>query len=361
MMPSELPPDYRVWLGDIKKRIASTRATAAQAVNRELLSLYWQIGSEILDKQKTAGWGSKVVDLLAADLHSSFPNDKGFSPRNLKYMRRFAVEWPDFAIVQDALAQLPWYQHIALLEKLPTREEREWYARAAVANGWSRALLVHHIGTRLHLRQGQALTNFASTMPSEQAEVATQLFKDPYLLDFVDLGPDVHERHLESALIDKIRNLLLELGKGFSFVGNQYPLQVGDRDFYLDLLFYHTKLHRYVVIDLKMTDFEPEFVGKMAFYLNAVDKHVATERDDPSIGLILCQGKNGLVVEYALSDVNKPMAVAEYRMLPPELAGHLPSIEDLTASLDRNYQPDEAQDYSGGMGGGQADTTTLLC
>lgn len=351
MNSSGLPPGYRAWLTDIKKRIVSARSAAAVAVNQELTLLYWHIGQEILDKQAAAGWGSKVIDQLAADLHASFPDDRGFSTRNLKYMRRFALEWLDLAIVQQVAAQLPWGQNMVLLDKLSDPGHRQWYAVQASRNGWSRAVLVHQIETKLHQRQGQALTNFATTLPAEQVALANQLFKDPYLLDFVDLGPDVHERQLEKTLIEKIRDFLLELGKGFSFVGNQYPLQVGGQDFFLDLLFYHTKLHRYVVIDLKMEDFEPEFAGKMAFYLNAVDRHVATERDDPSIGLILCQGKNGLVVEYALRDVSKPMAVAEYSMLPPELQRHLPSIEDLAASLESHEQHVE-DDYAGSIGGG---------
>ncbi len=285
------PKEYRVWLQSLKAEIHQARRRAALAVNSEMISLYWKIGREILDRQEQHGWGARVIDQLAADLHGEFPDVRGFSPRSLKYMRKFALEWPDMAIVQQLAAQLPWGQHMVLLDALENLEERLWYARAAVEHGWSRSILVHQIETKLHERQGRAITNFQSTMSPSDTPAAIDLFKDPYVLDFVELAEDAHERHLERELILRIRNLLLELGKGFSFMGSQYHLQVGGDDFYLDLLFYHTKLHRYIVIDLKMEDFKPEFVGKMNFYLAAVDAKLVTDGDSPSIGLILCRGR----------------------------------------------------------------------
>ncbi len=253
---------------------------------------------------------------------------KGFSVRNLKYMRAFAAAWPDPRFVQQLAAQLPWGHHQALLDKV-VPDLREWYIKAAIDGNWSRAVLLHQVETRLHERHAGATHNFPATMPPERAALAAQAFKDPYVLDFVDLAADAHERHLETALIDRIKQFLMELGNGFAFVGSQYRLEVGDEDFYLDLLFYHTKLHSHVVIDLTIGDFKPEHVGKMGFYLAAVDAQVATDDDRPSIGLILCRGKNGLVVEYALRDVRAPMAVSSYTVLPEPIRAVLPSPEAL--------------------------------
>jgi predicted nuclease of restriction endonuclease-like (RecB) superfamily len=269
----------------------------------------------------------------------------------------FADAWPERQFVQQVVAQLPWGQNCVLLDALNVPDQREWYARAAIEHGWSRNVLVHQIETKLHERQGQAVTNFDSTMEPARARAATD-FKDPYVLDFVEVAADAHERHLERALIERIKDLLLELGKGFSFMGSQYRLEVGGQDFYLDLLFYHTKLHSHVVIDLKMGEFEPEFAGKMNFYLAAVDEQLRSDGDNQSIGLILCRGKNGLIVEYALRDMSKPMAVSEYRVLPPEVARVLPSPDDFEARLgDAAAEEDEPDDdgsggaMSGGPGG----------
>lgn len=327
--------EYSEWLQMLKGRIEGAQGRAALAVNTELVSLYWTIGDEIIRRQEEHGWGARIVDRLAQDLRISYPEMRGFSPRNLKYMRKFAMEWPREAIVQGSLAQLPWYHHIALLDKVPEPKDRVWYAHQAVENHWTRDILVHQVETRLIERKGRAITNFHKAIADKsRADAAVDLFKDPYVLDFVNLEGIQHERHLEQALIDRIKDFLLELGKGFAFIGSQYHLAVGNDDFYLDLLFYHTRLHSYVVIDLKMSDFEPEFVGKMGFYLAAVDSQVCTEGDNPSIGLILCKGKNGLVVEYTLRDFTKPIAVSEYTVLPPELVAALPSPQDLEAGLD---------------------------
>lgn len=248
-------------------------------------------------------------------------------------MRDFAAAYGEVPIWQQPVAKLPWGHNTVLLDRVPGAD-RLWYAQAALSGSWTRSVLIHQIETKLHERQGKAITNFANTLPADQQETAAKLFKDPYLLDFVDAAGIIHERHLERALIEKIKELLLELGTGFAFVGSQYRLAVGDKDFFVDLLFYHTKLHSYVVVDLKMGEFEPEFAGKMNFYLAAVDDLVRTDKDNLSIGLLLCRGKDGLVVEYALRDVNKPIAVAEYHVLPPALSGHFPSPEELAKTLE---------------------------
>lgn len=262
---------------------------------------------------------------------------EGLSPRNLKYMRVFAQTWADEAIVQQPVAQLSWGHNIQLLEKLADNETRLWYAHAAIEYGWSRAVLVHQIETRLHARQGNAVNNFARTLPAPQSDLAQQILKDPYNFDFLTLGKDAQERHLERGLVTHIREFLLELGQGFAFVGSQYPLPVGDQDFFLDLLFYHLHLRCFVVIDLKMHAFTPEDAGKMNFYLSAVDDLLRKPGDAPTIGIILCKTKNRAIAEYALRNVNSPIGVAEHltaeltRTLPKELQSELPTIAELEA------------------------------
>jgi len=328
--------DYNSFLQALKERIQSAQMRAALAVNHELVMLYWQIGHDILVEQRRRGWGAKVIDQLAADLRQAFPGTKGFSPRNLKYMRAFAEAWPDQEFVQATLAQISWYHNITLLEKLETADERTWYAARAIENGWSRNVLVHQIESGLHRRQGQALTNFARTLSPPQSELAQQLLKDPYTFDFLTLSEEALERDLERGLLEHIRKFLLELGVGFAFVGSQYPLEVGGQDFYLDLLFYHLRLRCFVVIDLKISEFQPEFAGKMNFYLSAVDDLLKHQDDQPSIGIILCKTKNKVIVEYALRDANKPMGVSTYQLtesLPKQLKGSLPTVEELEAEL----------------------------
>jgi predicted nuclease of restriction endonuclease-like (RecB) superfamily len=330
------PKGYLKLLQGLKARIQGAQFQAAVAVNRELILLYWQIGADILARQKKEGWGAKIVDRLAADLNHAFPKMQGLSARNLKYMRAFAEAWTDFAIVQTALAQLTWYHNLALIEKIKSPAERLWYARQAVEHGWSRNVLVHQIETRLHKRQGKALTNFRRTLPAAQSELAQQLVKDPYNFEFLPLGPALLERELERSLIAHLRDLIMELGKGFSFVGSQYHLEVGAQDYYLDLLFYHLKLRCFVIIDLKIEEFKPEFAGKMNFYLSAVDDLLRQKTDQPSIGIILCKGRNEIVVEYALRDTRKPVGVAQYRMtdtLPKPLQQELPSQSDLSKAV----------------------------
>lgn len=329
---TESPRDYAELLAGLKRRIRTARLRAAQAVNRELVLLYWSIGRDILARQRAEGWGTKVIERLAVDLRRAFPEMTGISARNLKYMRAFAEAWPEEEFVQQVVAQLPWGHNTLLLDAVKPPDQRAWYARRAIENGWSRSVLGHQIEGGLFARQGGALTNFSRTLPAEQSELAQQLIKDPYSFDFLSLGPDMLERDLERGLIEHVRSLILELGKGFAFVGSQYPLEIGGQDFYLDLLFYHLRLRCFVVVELKVEGFKPEFAGKMNFYLSAVDDQLRHPDDQPSIGIILCKGRNEVIVEYALRDTSKPMGVAQYRLspaLPEQLKRDLPTIEDL--------------------------------
>lgn len=324
--------DYKHFLQNLKQRIASAQIKAAVAVNHELIMIYWQIGREILDQQNTQGWGGKVIDQLSKDLRTTFPEMKGFSPRNLKYMRRFAEVWNNDEFVQQFAAQIPWFHNCTILDKTNSIEEHEFYIRKTIEEGLSRNVLVWQIENKLFERQGKAITNFESTLPKTQSELATQILKDPYNFDFLSLHNIAVERDLENALLENIRKFLLELGVGFAFVGSQYHLEIGDQDFYLNLLFYHLKLRSFVVIDLKMGEFKPEFAGKMNFYLSAVDDLLKHEKDEPSIGLILCKSKNRFIAEYALRDLQKPIGVSEMQLmekLPDKLQGDLPTIEEI--------------------------------
>jgi predicted nuclease of restriction endonuclease-like (RecB) superfamily len=329
--------EYDRFLSDLKDRIRAAQVKAALAVNRELVLLYWQIGREILSRQEQQGWGAKVIPKLARDLQQEFPDMKGFSARNLKYMRSFAEAYPDEAIVQQLAAQIPWFHNCMLLEKIKDATERQWYIQQTIHYGWSRNVLTYQIETGLYQRQGEAVTNFANTLPSPQSDLAQQLIKDPYRLDFLDLGKEAQERDLENALVTHIRDFLLELGVGFAFVGNQYRLEVGGDDFYLDLVFYHLKLRCFIIIDLKMGDFEPAFTGQMGFYISAVDSLLRHPDDQPTIGLILCKSKNKVVAEYALRDVNKPIGISTHhfgQLLPAPLQENLPTIDQLEAELN---------------------------
>ncbi|HEY9881490.1 MAG TPA: PDDEXK nuclease domain-containing protein [Leptolyngbyaceae cyanobacterium] len=328
---------YNAFLRDLKGRIRAAQIKAALAINKELTLLYWQIGREILARQQEQGWGSKVIDRLSQDLKREFPDIKGFSPRNLKYMRAFADAYPDEQIVQEVLAQITWYHNIALLEKLKEPELRLWYARKTSENGWSRDILALQIESRLHQRQGEAITNFERTLPPEQSDLNRQLLKDPYNFDFLTLTEAAQERDLERALVERIRDFLMELGVGFAFVGSQYRLEIEGDEYFIDLLLYHLKLHRYVVIELKMTEFKPEYAGKMNFYVTAVNHLLRDERDDPTIGIVLCRTKKRTVVEFALETVENPIGVSTYKLqedLPPDLQGQLPSAEQLGFEME---------------------------
>ncbi|MEM9449894.1 MAG: PDDEXK nuclease domain-containing protein [Cyanobacteria bacterium P01_E01_bin.6] len=324
---------YIAFLSNLKTRIKQAQIKAALAVNRELVLLYWQLGKEILQRQEQEGWGAKVITQLSKDLKHEFPNMKGFSRTNLMYMRAFAAAYPDESIIQEVLGQIPWYHNITLLDKINTNNERLWYAQATIGNGWSRNVLVTQIENGLHLRQGSAITNFKTTLPQPQSNLAQQLLKDPYNFDFLTISQDIKEQELERALVDHIRTFLLELGTGFAFMGNQYPIEVDGREYRLDLLFYHVQLRCYIVIDLKMGEFEPEYSGKMNFYVSAVDEILRHADDHPTIGIILCKSKRKTTVEYALRGLDAPIAVSTHT-LPKPLQEQLPSAEVLEQELD---------------------------
>ncbi len=338
-----LPGDYADALRAIKHRIQEERLRVVLSANAAMVRLYWDIGRMILERQDRAGWGAKVIDRLAADLREAFPEMKGFSPRNLKYMRAFAAAWPERAFVQEALAQIPWYHHIALLEKLDGPADRVWYARQAMEHGWSHNILVLQIQGRAHERQGKAISNFKATMPPPESDLAEQAFKDPYLFDFLGTADPRREREVEQVLVDHIQRFLLELGTGFAFVGRQVPLEVGDQDFQIDLLFYHLKLRCYVVVELKAVPFDPAFVGQLNLYLSAADDLLRHPDDQPAIGLLLCRAKNKVVVEYALRHLKRPIGVAGWETklvekLPKGLKGSLPTVEEIEAELAGEWQ-----------------------
>jgi predicted nuclease of restriction endonuclease-like (RecB) superfamily len=346
--PAMLDKDYAKFLADIKTRIRSAQTRAALSVNSELVLLYWQIGNDILERQDEQGWGAKVIASLSHDLSHEFPQMKGFSSRNLKYMRGFAVAYPDEAFVQEVLAQITWYHNITLLSKVKDSKEREWYIRQTIQQGWSRNVLVHQIESGLFNRQGNAVTNLERTLPAPQSELVSEVLKDPYNFDFLTLGKEFSERDLHQSLLTHIRDFLMELGVGFAFVGSEHHLEVGDQDFYIDLLFYHLHLRCYVVIELKVGNFIPEYAGKLNFYLSAVDDLLRQEsHDQPSVGILLCKTQNRIVAEYALRDMNKPMGVSTYQLmhaLPENLRSSLPSIEELEAELSGIHQEESGDE-----------------
>lgn len=331
-----IPADYAHWLADLKQRVTAARQRAALAANAELVELYWQIGSEILQRQKTASWGDKVLDRLASDLREAFPEMKGFSRANLKFMRAFAQAWPDAAIGQQAVSQLPWGHNVMLLTKLKDPAQRLRYAEQAITGGWSRSTLEANIRDKLLERLGKAVTNFQARLPSPHSQLAHDTLKDPYLFDFLGLGNKARERAIETGLVQHVTRFLLELGSGFAFVGRQYRLEVEGDEFFIDLLFYHTRLKCYVVVELKATEFKPEHAGQLNFYLTAVDRQVKSPDDKPTIGLLLCKTRKRTVAEYALSGIDKPIGVAEYRLLrdlPKSLTASLPTVEQLENEL----------------------------
>lgn len=339
--PITLPPDYSEWLINLKRRIHGSRQRALLAANREQIRLYHDIGCQILVRQGPETWGTKIIDRISADFQAAFPGMRGFSSRNLKYMRTFAKECPDLQIGQQAAAQLPWFHIVILITKLSDPTMRNWYAREALTQSWPRETLISQIKSRLHLRQGAAVTNFNACLSPPQAGLAEQILKDPYHFDFLGLGDEAHERDIENALIRHITRFLLELGAGFAFVGRQFQLVVAGDEFFIDLLFYHTRLKCYVVVELKAHTFKPEHAGQLSFYLSAIDNQIKVTDDKPTIGLLLCRNKNRLVAEYALFGIEKPIGVAEYelvRTLPEPLDTSLPSIEEIEAELSRNLE-----------------------
>ena len=338
-----LPLDYPNWLAGLKQRVQSAQQRAVLSVNRELVLLYWQIGCEILARQLEQGWGAKVIERLAKDLTAAFPDMKGFSRRNLLYMRGFAEAWPDPEFVQQVVAQLPWGQNVLLLTKLKDRQAREWYAAQAIEHGWSRNVMWHHISTQLHVRSGKAVTNFAQRLPAPDSELARNTLKDPYLFDFLGVSDEAHERDIEIAMTRHVTKLMMELGEGFAFAGRQVNVEVDGQDFYIDLLFYNYRLHRFLVVELKAGEFKPEHAGQLNFYVTLVDEKLKSEDDKPTLGLLLCKKQHRIVAEYALRGMTQPIGVAEYRLeLPADLARYLPSIEQIEAELQGDA-PDTEQ------------------
>ncbi|MBW2595051.1 MAG: DUF1016 family protein [Deltaproteobacteria bacterium] len=334
-----MPKKYGEFLAKLKERISRERFKAILSANSALVLMYWDIGQSILERQRDEGWGAKVIDRLSHDLKTAFPDMSGFSPRNLKYMRKFAESWSDRTIVQEVLAQITWYHNLALLEKCKDIEVRLWYARKSIENGWSRNILAIQIETRLHERQGKAINNFPTALPPADSDMVAQIFKDPYIFDFLGTDDPRRETELEQKLVDHIQSFLLELGQGFAFVGRQVHLEVGDDDFYIDLLFYHLRLRCYVIVELKATKFNPGHISQLNMYLNVVDDLLRHPDDKPSIGLLLVKEKNKMVVEYSLSGYTKPIGVADWerqitKSLPEELKSSLPTIEEIEAELE---------------------------
>ncbi|MEM9009074.1 MAG: PDDEXK nuclease domain-containing protein [Cyanobacteria bacterium P01_F01_bin.86] len=321
--------NYMALLDDLKTRIRLAQVKAALAVNQELIQLYWHIGQEILTRQQEQGWGSKVIDRLSDDLKREFPDMKGFSARNLKYMRALADAYTDEQIVLQVVAQIPWGHNQILLNKLETQEQRLWYARETMANGWSRTILTAQIETDLHQRERGAVTNFERTLPPSQSELAHEVLKDPYNLDFLTIAKDAKVQDLKRALVEHMRDFLLELGVGFSFVRQNYPISIGGEDFHIDMLFYHLKLRCFIVIQLEMGSFRPEHSGRMNFYLSAIDDKEREEYDQSTIGIILCKTKDKTIAEYSLRNLQNPIAIAEHRL--PKV---LPSAARLQSELE---------------------------
>ena len=336
---SEMSDSYLNFIEKIKKEIQNQRISVVLNANSSMICLYWNIGKAILQKQEEEGWGAKVIDRMAKDLKDAFPDMSGFSPRNIKYMRKFAECWPDFEIVQQVVAQIPWRTNMKLMDKLNTQEERLWYAHKTIVNGWSSTVLDLQIQSRLMERTGKSINNFPVALPPSDSDMANQIFKDPYLFDFLGTDMPRREVEIERKLTEHIQNFLLELGQGFAFVGRQVHLEVGGDDFYIDLLFYHLKLRCYVVIELKACDFEPGFISQLNMYQNVVNDILRHPSDNPTIGLLLVKGKNQTVVEYSLAGYQNPIGVAEWKnqmvkALPEELRSSLPSIEEIEKELE---------------------------
>ena len=323
--------EYISIVENIKREIKAAQYRAAIHANVDMLLLYHDIGC-VINEHKL--WGNRFIDNLATDIRIDFPESKGYSVRNLKYMAKFAETYPNREFVQTVSAQIPWSHNIAIIEKVKDPEQRIWYIQKTAENGWSHNVLIHQIESGLYQRQVlvDKVSNFESRLPSPQSELAAQTMKDPYVFDFIPFREEMLERDIEQALVRDVTKLLLELGTGFAFLGNQYHLNVGGDDFYIDLLFYNLNLRCYVVIELKAGDFKPEYAGQLNFYLSAVDGILKKVEDNPSIGLLLCKSKNNLVAEYSLKDISKPIGVSEYkvtRSLPDALEEQLPSVEDI--------------------------------
>jgi len=335
----ETDSEYALWLKGLKHKVRAVQIKAMIKVNSELLYFYWELGADIVEKQTHTSWGDGFLSKLSRDLMQEFPDIKGFSFRNLKYIRQWYQFWSSLPIGQQVVAQLsqvPWGHNIAIVSKCQNVTEADYYVQNTLHHNWSRAVLVHQIESGLYQREGKAVTNFSTTLPKPQSDLAVQTLKDPYIFDFLSMTKNYNELDLEKALVNHITHFLLELGAGFAYIGRQLPILVGEMDFFIDLLFYHTKLHCYVVVELKTVEFEPEHTGKLNFFLKAVGAQFKLDGDQPTIGILLCKSKDKMVAEYALSDIHKPIGVSEYQLtqaLPENLKPSLPSIEELEREL----------------------------
>ncbi|MFA5144110.1 MAG: PDDEXK nuclease domain-containing protein [Candidatus Omnitrophota bacterium] len=336
--------EYKVWLADIKARVRNAQIKAALSVNTELLKLYWSIGADIVARQKNAKWGDSFLLRLSKDLMSEFPDMKGFSKRNLELIRQWHLFYSQIAkqavsqLPLEQITQIPWGHNIAIIAKCKDIKEALYYVQNTITHNWSRNVLVHQIESALYRREGRAVTNFPLTLPKPQSDLARQTLKDPYVFDFLSMSDDYNERDLEKGLTVHLTNFLLELGAGFSFIGRQVSVQVGTKEFFIDLLFYHTRLHCYIVVELKTGDFEPAYAGQLNFYIKAVDSQLRKNDDHPTIGLLLCKSREKLVAEYALSDIHKPIGVSEYKLthsLPKKLKSSLPTIKEIEKELSK--------------------------
>jgi len=325
--------DYIEWIDNIKSKIRTAQIKAALSANSELIKLYWDIGKDIFEKQEIQGWGNFIVENLSKDLKSEFPETKGFSRRNLFYMKKFYNFYKnDFEKVQQLVAQIPWGHNILIISKSQNINEAVFYLNETLENNWSRDILDMQIESDLYERKGKAITNFSQSLPQPNSDLANQSLKDPYLFDFLTLKKDADEKSIEEQLTKHITHFLLELGKGFAFIGRQYHLEIGKKDYYIDLLFYHTKLRCYVVIELKAKEFKAEYAGKLNFYLSAVDETLKTKDDNPTIGILLCKERNKIEAEYALRGMSQPIGVAEFKLskaIPKDIKSELPSIEEI--------------------------------
>lgn len=333
------PTSYGQFLDDLKQDIQESQLRAAMTLTKELVALYWRIGKMVSEKAALESWGAKTIEKIAKDLSTSFPGITCFSPRNLRAMRQFADSYPE-GIQGTAVSSIPWGHNIILMQKLCDREQRFWYAQQTLENGWSRSMLSTWVESNLYSRQGKAITNFQATLPTPQSDLAAQMMKDPYNLAFVELEKDYREKELEQGLINHIQKFLIELGQGFAFVGRQVSLVVDEKEYFVDLLFYHLKLRRYIVIELKAREFEPQDVSQVNFYMSAVDDHLRQPDDKSTIGMIFCKTKKNITVEYALRDFNKPIGVAGYEVsliesLSKELKANLPTVEEIEAEFSR--------------------------
>lgn len=373
-MPTALQKNriYKSWLSEIKQQIQQAQLKASIVVNKELLSLYWLIGKEICEKEINSNWGDGLIDQLSIDLLKAFPEIKGFSRTNLFYIKKWYVFYTQSTVqntipsslkrkpskdiivpqavgqlpkkalqnekVPQLVGQIPWGHHREIISKVKTVNEALFYITETVKNNWSRSVLVAQINSKLYKRQGKSINNFELTLPRLQSDLAKETFKNPYNFELLGMALNVTERELENSLINHIKTFLLELGQGFAYMGKQFPIQVNGDAFYIDLLFYHTRLHCYVVVELKVEDFKPEFVGKLNFYLNAVDAEVKQKTDNPTIGLLLCKTPNKVVVEYTLKNIKAPLGVSEYKVqnaLPKNMQSQLPSIKQLEKELKK--------------------------